>query len=104
MPYDSTAEIIREHRTTAPCADGETGGLDVDPLASVIKNALITNVGGAGYYDNVVDMEDGDNMECPDFDAACIKEVRKYSGSRQDFPVWSIAGSRHTVVESLCVC
>ncbi len=79
------AENIRERRTADSCVEGETEGLDVDPLASVIKNALITNVGGAGYYDNVVDMEDGENMECPDFDAACIKEVCKYCNSAKKF-------------------
>lgn len=50
--------------------------LDVDPEAVVIVNAVITNVGGAGYFDNVVDMIDGENMACPSFADACVTEVR----------------------------
>lgn len=50
--------------------------MDVDPGATVIVNAVITNVGGTGYYDDVVDMIDGENMNCPSFDDACVKEVR----------------------------
>ena len=49
--------------------------LDVDPAAEVIMNAVITNVGGSGYYDNVVDMADGADMSCPSFDDACVTEV-----------------------------
>lgn len=56
-------------------AVGGAEELDVDPLATVIKNAVITNVGGAGYYDDVVDMIDGENMECPSYDDACVKEA-----------------------------
>lgn len=56
---------------------GETqADLDVDPLATVIKNAVIANVGGAGFYDDVVDMIDGENMNCPSYDEACVKEVK----------------------------
>ena len=47
----------------------------MDPVASVIVNAVITNVGGTGYYDDVVDMIDGVDMNCPSFDDACVKEV-----------------------------
>lgn len=55
---------------------GETqADLDVDPLATVIMNAVIANVGGAGYYDDVVDMIDGENMNCPSYEDACVKEV-----------------------------
>lgn len=56
-------------------AGGGAEGLDVDPLAAVIVNAVITNVGGAGYYDDVVDMIGGEKMQCPSFDDACVKEV-----------------------------
>lgn len=41
----------------------------------MITNAVIVNVGGAGYYDDVVDMIDGENMNCPSYDDACVKEV-----------------------------
>lgn len=58
------------------CSHAAGGDLDVDPGASVIVNAVITNVGGTGYYDDVVDMIDGENMNCPSFDDACVKEVR----------------------------
>lgn len=50
--------------------------MNVDPVATVIVNAVITNVGGTGYYDDVVDMIDGENMTCPDFDEACVQQVR----------------------------
>lgn len=60
---------------SAAHATGGTEELDVDPLATAIVNAVITNVGGAGYYDDVVDMIDGENMECPSYDGACVKEV-----------------------------
>lgn len=56
--------------------------MDVDPLAAVIVNAVITNVGGAGYYDDVVDMIDGENMECPSFEDACVQEVGAVTVSR----------------------
>lgn len=50
----------------------------MDPTATVIKNAVITNVGGAGFYDDVVDMIDGENMNCSSFEDACVREVCGY--------------------------
>lgn len=60
----------------ARCSFSAGGKLDVDPAATAIVNAVITNVGGTGYYDDVVDMLDGENMTCPSFDDSCVKEVR----------------------------
>ncbi|CAM9665667.1 unnamed protein product [Pylaiella littoralis] len=65
--------------------------LDVDPLAAVIVNAVITNVGGAGYYDDVVDMIGGENMQCPSFDDACVKEEVCVSGDLAPFDEVSVA-------------
>lgn len=56
-------------------ADDDTRDLDVDPTATIIKNAVITNVGGAGFYDDVVDMIDGENLQCTVPDFGCVKEV-----------------------------
>lgn len=44
----------------------------------MIVNAVITNVGGTGYYDDVVDMIDGEGLNCSSFDDACVKEVRLF--------------------------
>ena len=51
--------------------------LDVDPKAEVIKSAVITNIGGSGYFDTVVNMIDGEDMSCPSFEDTCVKEVRR---------------------------
>ena len=51
--------------------------LDVDLEAEAIKNAVITNVGGSGYSDTVVNMIDGEDMSYPSFEDTCAKEVRR---------------------------
>lgn len=61
-----------EHRVPDAGSD-----LDVDPDAHVILNAVIINVGGSGYYDDVVDMDPGEDMSCPSFPDSCVKEVRR---------------------------
>ncbi|CAM9623568.1 unnamed protein product, partial [Scytosiphon promiscuus] len=66
-------------------ANDESKDLDVDPTASVIKNAVITNVGGAGFYDDVVDMIEGENMICPSYDDACVREQVCVSGDLVPF-------------------
>eukprot|EP00752_Nemacystus_decipiens_P008859 g7905.t1 len=69
-----------------------TGGeLDVDSVASVIVNAIITNVGGTGYYDDVIDMIDGEDMNCPSFDDACVKQEVCVSGDLAPFDEVSVA-------------
>ncbi|CAM9986296.1 unnamed protein product, partial [Ectocarpus sp. 13 AM-2016] len=65
--------------------------LDVDPLATVITNAVIANVGGAGYYDDVVDMIDGENMNCPSYDDACVKEEVCVTGGLAPFDEVSVS-------------
>lgn len=51
------------------------GGSDVDPRATEITNVVISNVGGAGTYNDVVDMLPGENMRCSAGAGACVKEV-----------------------------
>lgn len=51
------------------------GGDDVDPDAEVITNVVISNLGGTGTYDDVVDMIAGENMVCSAGATACVKEV-----------------------------
>ena len=50
-------------------------GLDVDPNAEMIKNVVITNVGGSGYFDAVVDMIAAGDGSCSSSEDACVKKV-----------------------------
>lgn len=54
-----------------------TGLGDVNREAVEITNVVIGNVGGAGTYTDVVSMAPGQNMECTDTAAACVKEVSR---------------------------
>ncbi|CAM9230570.1 unnamed protein product, partial [Discosporangium mesarthrocarpum] len=60
-------------------------GRDVNSEATAMTSVVITNVGGSGYYDQVVGMIDGSGLSCPDFDAACIKEEKCVSGDLVPF-------------------
>ncbi|CAM9809445.1 unnamed protein product, partial [Ascophyllum nodosum] len=70
---------------------GEDLELDVDPKAEVIKNAVITNVGGSGYFDTVVNMIDGENMSCSSLEDTCVKEQVSVSGELAPFDEVSVA-------------
>ncbi|CAM9758145.1 unnamed protein product [Pylaiella littoralis] len=65
---------------------GTTMGLgDVDPGAVEITNAVIGNVGGSGTYTEVMSMAAGENMQCTDTVAACVKEDYAVSGPLAPF-------------------
>lgn len=57
-----------------------TGLGDVNPDAAEITNVVIGNVGGSGTYTEVMSMAPGENMECTDTAAACVKEVCLFDG------------------------
>lgn len=52
-----------------------SGGTDVDPSAIEITNVIISNIGGSGTYNDVVDMISGEDMVCSAGASACMKEV-----------------------------
>lgn len=52
-------------------------GLDVNTDSEAITSVVITNVGGSGYFDMVVNMIDGENGSCPSSEDTCVREVRR---------------------------
>lgn len=52
------------------------GGSDVDEFAEEVTNVVITNLGGTGVYDEVINMIAGEDMHCSAGASACEKEVK----------------------------
>lgn len=50
--------------------------MDVDPTAEKITDVVISNLGGTGTYQEVVNMVPGENMVCPEPDDTCVQKVR----------------------------
>lgn len=62
--------LLPTHRAVP--GNSQSGVVDRD--ASEITNVVLTNLGGTGTYQDVMSMADGE-INCPDEEAACVKEV-----------------------------
>ncbi|CAM9655367.1 unnamed protein product [Discosporangium mesarthrocarpum] len=66
------------------CWAGTGAAQDVQEGSTAITGVVITNVGGSGNYEDVVQISEG-GFPCPDVDAACVKEDVCVSGSLAPF-------------------
>eukprot|EP00904_Undaria_pinnatifida_P006640 jgi/Undpi1/3105/HiC_scaffold_15.g06479.m1 len=81
-PTPSPVAAVNASDVVAVPGNSQSGVVDRD--ASEITNVVLTNLGGTGTYQDVMSMADGE-INCPDEEAACVKEELTVTGPLAPF-------------------